>query len=326
MPNHQTAPTRGDRALAQLSTVLFVAMHLACLFVFVVPFSLKILGLAAIGYVLRMWAITAGYHRYFAHRSFKTSRAFQFVLAFLGTTAMQNGPLWWASWHRRHHRYSDTENDVHSPIRVGFWNAHVGWFLDGSHDRPDLSNVKDLAVFPELRFLERHKWFPIVLYAVACFAIAGAPGLVWGFVISTIAVLHATALINSLAHVWGSRRYDTQDQSRNNALLAVITLGEGWHNNHHDQMNSARQGVRWWEIDMSYYSLWILSQLGIVWSVRGRKTATKRKIASLVPAVLAPAVLAPVVLVPALLIPPPALRDSQSQDVPASASLSSPES
>jgi stearoyl-CoA desaturase (delta-9 desaturase) len=254
--NSQTELTRGDRALAQLSIVLFVAMHLACFFVLVVPFSLKILGLAAIGYVLRMWAITAGYHRYFAHRSFKTSRAFQFVLAFLGTTAMQNGPLWWASWHRRHHRYSDTANDVHSPIRVGFWNAHVGWFLDGSHDRPDLANVKDLAVFPELQFLERHKWFPIVLYAVACFALAGTPGLVWGFVVSTIAVLHATALINSLAHVWGSRR-------------------EGWHNNHHEQMTAARQGVRWWEIDMSYYSLWILARLGIVWDIRARKTSTK---------------------------------------------------
>ena len=293
VPNTPIEATRGERALAQLSTVLFVLMHLACLFVFFVPFSLKILGLAAIGYVLRMWAITAGYHRYFAHRSFKTSRAFQLVLAFLGTTAMQNGPLWWASWHRRHHKHSDTPLDPHSPRMVGFWHSHVGWFLDGSHDRPDLGNVKDLARFPELRFLERHKWFPIVLYAVACFAIGSWAGLVWGFVVSTIAVLHATALINSLAHVWGSRRYDTADESRNNALLAVITLGEGWHNNHHDQMNATRQGVRWWEIDMSYYSLWLLARAGIVWDLRDRRPPTRKLRASVqAPAAAAAAVLA----------------------------------
>jgi len=269
----QIPPSRTDRAMAKLSVVLFVLMHLSCLFVLAVPFSMKMLALAGFGYVLRMWAITAGYHRYFSHRSFKTSRAFQFVLAFIGTTAMQNGPLWWASWHRRHHKYSDTPLDAHSPRHGGFWHSHVGWFLDGSHDRPDLGNVKDLARYPELRFLERHKWMPIVAYAVVCFAVGGAPGLVWGFVVSTITVLHATALINSLAHVWGSRRYDTKDDSRNNAALAVITLGEGWHNNHHDQMNVARQGVRWWEIDLTYYSLCALSAIGVVWDIRKRRVA-----------------------------------------------------
>lgn len=263
--------SRADRAMRHLSTVLFVAMHLACLFVFVVPFAPKLVALAVFGYLLRMFAITAGYHRYFSHRSYKTSRAFQFVLAFLGTTAMQNGPLWWASWHRRHHKHSDTPLDAHSPAHGGFWHAHVGWFLNGSHDEPDFSNVKDLARFPELRFLERHKWMPIVAYAVACFAIAGWGGLVWGFVVSTIAVLHFTALINSLAHVWGSRRFATNDDSRNNALLAVFTLGEGWHNNHHEQMNVARQGVRWWELDVSYYALRVLAVVGVVWDIRERK-------------------------------------------------------
>jgi stearoyl-CoA desaturase (delta-9 desaturase) len=261
--------------MAKVSLVLFIAMHLSCLFVFVVPFSFKVLALAAFGYLLRMWAITAGYHRYFSHRSYKTSRAFQFVLAFLGTTAMQNGPIWWASWHRRHHRYSDTPLDAHSPRHGGFFHSHVGWFLDGTHDRPDLSNVKDLVRYPELRFFERHKWMPIVAYAVMCFAIGGASGLVWGFVVSTIAVLHVTALINSLAHVWGSRRFDTKDDSRNNALLAIFTLGEGWHNNHHEQMNVARQGIRWWEIDMTYYSLRLLSAIGVVRDIRKRKPAAK---------------------------------------------------
>jgi stearoyl-CoA desaturase (delta-9 desaturase) len=239
--------------------------------VFVVPFSPKLLGLFAFGYTLRMFAITAGYHRYFAHRTFKTSRAFQLALAFVGTTAMQNGPLWWASWHRHHHKHSDTPRDAHSPVGRGFWHAHIGWFLDGSGDHPDFSNVKDLAAFPELRFLEKHKWLPIVAYGLACFGIAGWGGLVWGFLLSTIAVLHATALINSLAHVWGSRRFATNDDSRNNALLAVITFGEGWHNNHHNQMGVARQGVRWWEIDMTYYALRLLALFGIVWDIRERR-------------------------------------------------------
>lgn len=260
------------RAMARLSTVLFVAMHLACLFVFVVPCSVKVLLLFLAGYLLRMWAITAGYHRYFAHRSYKTSRVFQFLLALLGTTAMQNGPLWWASWHRRHHRHADTALDAHSPLH-GVWHAHVGWFLDGTHDDADLTNVQDLTRFPELRFLDKHKWIPIVGYAVACFAIAGAPGLVWGFVLSTIACLHATALVNSLAHVWGTRRFDTPDKSRNNAFLAVLTLGEGWHNNHHDQMTVARQGVRWFDIDVTYYVLRMLAWVGIVWDIRLRKPA-----------------------------------------------------
>ncbi len=257
-----------SRAMGHLSTVLLVAMHLSVFLVLLVHVTWSLVALAVSGYVLRMWAITAGYHRYFAHRSFKTSRAFQFVLAFLGTTAMQNGPLWWASWHRRHHRFSDTPEDAHSPQQKGFWHAHIGWFLDGTHDEPDLVNVRDLARFPELRFLERHKWLPIVAYAFACFAVAGLPGVVWGFCVSTIAVLHATMLINSLAHVWGTRRYVTGDGSRNNALLAFITLGEGWHNNHHHAITSARQGFLWWEIDLTYYSLLALEAVGLVWDLR----------------------------------------------------------
>jgi len=225
-----------------------------------------------------MWAITAGYHRYFAHRSFKTSRAFQFVLAFLGTSAVQNGPLWWASWHRSHHRHSDTPDDAHSPVQRGFWHAHIGWFLDGSHDRPNLANVRDLARYPELRFLDRHKWMPIVAYAVGMYLIAGYAGVVWGFVVATMACLQATMCINSLAHVWGSRRFETRDDSRNNALLALVTLGEGWHNNHHHDMGSARQGLRWWELDVTYYTLLGLERIGLIWDVRrplarGRRSA-----------------------------------------------------
>ncbi len=254
--------------MSALSTVLTLVMHATVLLVFWVPWTWQLLALAAGSYLLRMWAITAGYHRYFSHRAFKTSRAFQLVLGVLGTTAMQNGPLWWSSWHRRHHRYSDTARDAHSPVQRGFWHAHIGWFLDGSHDHPSLANVRDLARYPELRFLDRHKWLPLIAYAGAMYWLAGFPGLVWGFFVSTIACLQVTMCINSLAHVWGSRRFDTPDDSRNNALLALLTLGEGWHNNHHHDMNSARQGLRWWELDVTYASLWLLEKLGVIWELR----------------------------------------------------------
>jgi stearoyl-CoA desaturase (delta-9 desaturase) len=261
-----TQPADPRDAINNLSHALLATMHLACLLVFVVPFSWSLVGLCAASYLVRMGAITAGFHRYFSHRSYKTSRAFQLVLAVLGTAAMQNGPLWWASCHRRHHRYSDTPADPHSPLR-GAWHAHMGWILDGDHDHPDLSNVADLARYPELRFLDDHKWLPLIAWGVACFAIAGIPGLVWGFVLSSVLVMHASCFINSLAHVWGSRRYATRDSSRNNPWLAVLVLGEGWHNNHHHAMRSARQGFLWWEVDLTYYVLRALASVGVVWDL-----------------------------------------------------------
>ena len=260
---------RNFTAAEHVSNALFVVMHLALLLVFVVPLSWKVGGLALGGYLVRMWAVTAGYHRYFAHRSYKTSRAFQLVLAVLGATSMQNGPLWWASAHRRHHKHSDTPDDPHSPVRRGLYHAHIGWNFDLSVPAVhDYSNVRDLTRFPELRFVDQYAWLPLIAYAFACLAIGGWPGVVWGFVVGTLAVFHATMLINSLAHAWGGRRYATADDSRNNALLAVLTLGEGWHNNHHHSMNSARQGFFWWEVDVTYYTLRGLARLGLVWDVR----------------------------------------------------------
>ncbi len=255
------------RVMARMSLVLFIVMHLACAFVIVYPPTWPLVGLALASYLLRMWGITAGYHRYFAHRSFRTSRVFQFVLALIGSTAMENGPLWWASWHRRHHKYVDTPADPHSPLVYGFWQAHVGWIFDPRYDWTDLSNVRDLSRFRELRLLDRYAWVPLVGYALLCYAIAGAAGVVWGFVVSTIAVNHATFCINSLAHMWGSRRYRTPDTSRNNPLLALIALGEGWHNNHHFYMSSARQGFFWWEVDVSYYTLKLLAWLRLIHDV-----------------------------------------------------------
>lgn len=262
------------RTLQQrVSDALFVFMHGALLFALVFPLTWKVAALALCGYLVRMWAITAGYHRYFAHRyfahrSFKTGRVGRFVLALLGTTTMQNGPIWWASVHRTHHKESDLPGDPHSPTQRGFLYAHVGWIFDRSTGKRDLSNVSDLMRYPEIRWLDSHEWLPIFGYALLCYLVGGLAGLEWGFVVCTMAVLHATMLINSLAHVWGSRRYETGDTSRNTALLAVLTLGEGWHNNHHHYMSSARQGFRWWELDVTYLSLKVLSWVGIVWDVR----------------------------------------------------------
>lgn len=267
MPVETKLTTQYD-PVERFSIGLLIAMHLGCLAVFFVPFSASLVALAGASYLIRMWAITAGYHRYFSHRAYKTSRVFQFLLALIGTSSMQNGPIWWASWHRHHHRYADRPEDAHSPSQHGFWHSHMGWILSGKYDHPDTTNVADLTCYPELRFLDRHKWLPLIVWAGGCYAIAGLPGVIWGFVLSSVLLLHATALINSLGHVWGSRRYATPDTSRNNALLAVLTLGEGWHNNHHHACSSARQGFLWWELDIAYAVLQTLAAFGLVWDLR----------------------------------------------------------
>jgi stearoyl-CoA desaturase (Delta-9 desaturase) len=273
--------TSGEIAMSRLSTVLTLAVHGACVAALFVPLTRMAAALAVLGYLVRMWAVTTGYHRYFSHRSFKTGRVFQFVLGWLGASAMENGPLWWASWHRRHHKHSDQDGDMHSPVRYGFWRSHMGWFLWGEADYPDLSNVQDLAKFPELCWIEKYKWVPLVTHAALCWLLGGLPGLMWGFFVSSILVLHATALINSLAHIFGSRRFETKDGSRNNMLLSLLTFGEGWHNNHHHEMTSARQGYVWWEIDASYYILWLLEKVGIVWDVRTHASIARARARSL---------------------------------------------
>lgn len=219
-------------------------------------------------YVTRMFGVTAGYHRYFSHRSYKTSRVFQLLLALLAMSSAQRGVLWWAAHHRHHHRFSDTPWDVHSPIRGGFWHAHVLWILDANNDPTDLSRVRDLVRFPELLWLNRF-WYvpPVVLGAAVAFTL-GWSGLLIGFALSTVLVWHGTFAVNSLAHVFGRRRYETEDTSRNSWILALVTLGEGWHNNHHHHMSSARAGFLWWEVDVTYYILRALATIGVVWDIR----------------------------------------------------------
>lgn len=259
----------------------FVAMHAMCLGVIWVGWSPFAVGVAAALYVIRMFAITGIYHRYFSHRSFKTSRAGQFFFALLGACAVQRGPLWWAAHHRHHHRFSDQENDRHSPIRHGFLWSHMGWFMSRSNFATNLHLVSDLAKFPELRFLDRFDIIVAILLAVGIYFVgvlatalnpelgtSGLQLLIWGFFISTVTVYHGTYTINSLAHQIGRRRYETGDTSGNSLFLALLTLGEGWHNNHHHYPGSVRQGFYWWEIDISYYILVALSWVGIVWDLR----------------------------------------------------------
>ncbi|MFN7954300.1 MAG: fatty acid desaturase [bacterium] len=258
---------RADEKVSSKSLPFFL-MHVAVLgavFTGARPVDwLLCLGL----YYLRMFGITAGFHRYFSHRAYKTNRVFQFVLAWIGTMSAQKGVLWWAGHHRHHHRFSDTEEDIHSPTKRGFWWSHVGWILSSRYDETPLDDIRDFAKYPELRWLNDHYLVPPTLLAIAVTMLFGWSGLFVGFFLSTVLLWHGTFTINSLSHVFGSQRYVTGDTSRNNFLLAILTMGEGWHNNHHYYQSTANQGFYWWEIDLSYYVLKALSVVGLVSNLR----------------------------------------------------------
>jgi len=264
-----------------LRAVPFVALHLGCLGVLYTGTSPVAVAAAAASYAVRMFALTAFYHRCFSHRTFKASRTVQFVFAVLGASCVQRGPLWWAAHHRNHHRDADTPRDPHSPRVQGFLWSHMGWFLTPRAFGTDLRRVSDLARYPELRWLDRYDIaVPVLLAGAMCLIGAvlhhtapslhtdGAQMLVWGFLISTVALFHATVTINSLAHRWGSRRFATRDDSRNNLWLALLTFGEGWHNNHHRFPGTARQGFLWWEIDLTWYGLRLMAMLGLIRGLR----------------------------------------------------------
>lgn len=258
--------TWGERIRA----VPFLILHIAAFVTpFFVPITWTAVGLAVLFYVVRMFGITGVYHRYYAHRAYKTSRWFQFVLTWIGCAALQKGPLWWAGHHRHHHKYSDQEDDPHSPIIRTVWWAHVGWVISGRfRNRPD-GSMKDFERFPELRLLDEvFSWVPGLSLAALCYWIDGWSGVVWGFLISTVCLYHGTFLVNSACHLWGTRRYATTDQSKNNWWAAILTLGEGWHNNHHHYQSCARQGFKWWELDVSYYIIRTLGFVGLVWDIR----------------------------------------------------------
>lgn len=277
----QTVAERRMSISSILKRWVFWSVHLGCALVLFVGVSRTAVATCLALYFIRMFAITGGYHRYFSHRSYSTSRWFQFILAFVGASSAQKGPIWWASHHRHHHKHSDTEEDIHPPRLQGLWYAHVGWVLSAQYIETRYELVKDLTKFPELRFLDRNHLIPPLLLLSGLGAVgyllqlnvpslntSAAQLIVWGFCISTTLVYHGTFLINSLAHVVGTQRFVTGDDSRNSFLLALITLGEGWHNNHHRYPGSERQGFYWWEIDISHYVLKGLSWIGLVWDLR----------------------------------------------------------
>ncbi len=276
------APAPGPRDKPDfLRLAALVFMHAGCLGVFWVGYSPAAFTLAVVFYLTRAFGLTAFYHRYFSHRAFKTSRWFQFVGALLGCAAMQKGPLWWAAHHRDHHRFADADGDVHSPHIHGFSWAHMGWFLTPSNNDLRSSLVRDWLRFPELRLVDRYAAAVALLVALGLYVLgeilhAALPGsrtdgpqlIVWCFFISTVFLYHVTYSVNSFAHLVGTRRFPTEDGSRNNLVVALLALGEGWHNNHHRYPTSARQGFYWWEIDLTYYALLALARLGLVWDLK----------------------------------------------------------
>lgn len=258
----------------------FVSVHVVCLTVVFVGWSVFAFCTAFALYLVRALGITAFYHRFFSHHAFKTSRAVQFAGALVASSAAQRGPLWWVAHHRRHHRISDKPGDLHSPLQRGLTMAHVGWQFEDQASPTHLDEVQDLAKFPELRFLDRHHYMAPVVLATAVFLLGwvvgnAVPGLtdgpqllIWGFFISTVVVYHVTFSVNSLSHRWGRRPHQTTDDSRNNRLVALLALGEGWHNNHHRFPGAARHGFRRSQIDVTHFFLRVMRRLGLVWDLR----------------------------------------------------------
>jgi stearoyl-CoA desaturase (Delta-9 desaturase) len=272
----ETTVDRRDERISMFSSIPFFIMH-------VLPFLAFFTGLrwwdALIFFVLyyvRMTALTAGYHRYFSHRTYKVNRLVQFLIAFTGGAAAQKGALWWAGHHRHHHKYSDMDEDIHSPTKRGFWWSHCGWILCKKYDATRFDLIPDFAKYPELRFINKFHLLPPILVGTGTFFLGYALGgtasawaaLLFGFFGSTVLLYHVTFMINSLAHVFGNRRYATRDTSRNNLILSLLAGGEGWHNNHHHYMASANQAFRWWEIDTSFYLIKLASFVGLTWDVR----------------------------------------------------------
>lgn len=264
-----------------LRALPFILVNLGCLLVFWVGFNWIAFTTAAVLYFVRLFSIGAFYHRYFSHKTYQTNRFWQFIFAFIAASCAQRGPLWWASHHRQHHLVSDQKEDAHSPVQHGFWWSHVGWFLSKKHYHYNPERVRDLAKYPELVFLDRYDSLVPTLLFITLFlsgallqifiptlGVTAGQMLVWGFCISTIALFHTTVSINSLSHVIGKRRFKTEDNSRNHFLLALLTLGEGWHNNHHHYPATARQGFMWWEIDITYYILKLFEKMGMIWEVK----------------------------------------------------------
>jgi sn-1 stearoyl-lipid 9-desaturase len=226
---------------------------------------------------LVLWWISAGpgigmgYHRLLTHRSYKTPKWVEYFLTICATLTLEGGPIFWVATHRMHHQFSDHEGDPHSP-RDGKWWAHMGWILLGRsmhHDTQTLARyVPDLAKDKFHVWITKYNYLPVIALAIVLFAIGGLPFLTWGIFLRTVVGLHATWLVNSATHSWGSRRFVTRDLSTNSWWVALLTWGEGWHNNHHAHPVSARHGFKWYEIDFNWYGIWALQKLKLASDVR----------------------------------------------------------
>jgi stearoyl-CoA desaturase (delta-9 desaturase) len=289
--------------MATISTVIFWAVQASAVLVFFVPASWTLAGAWALSHFVRAIGLTLAFHRYFAHRAFQMNRGARFVWALIGTAAMQKGPLWWAGHHVKHHRFADRDGDPHSPIVSGVYYAHIGWFLnDARNDRVEASNpvMRDFSRVPEIAWLDRYHFVPPLALAATLYLAGGLPWLVWGFCLPTVTLAHATFAINTVNHLFGSRRFETLDESRNNPLTAFFAVGEGWHNNHHRYQRAARNGFYWWEFDPTWYVIRAMAAVGLVWNVQAvpdriydeaREVKAKRSTAT-VPSILDPSTIA----------------------------------
>lgn len=275
------------------STMQFGFFHLMPLFAIATGATAFDWWLCLGMYYFRMFWITGGYHRYFSHKTYKTSRVFQFLIAFFAETSVQKGVLWWGAHHRHHHKASDTPADPHSMKIYGFWYSHIGWIAGPEYKETDFNSIQDYGKFPEIKWIDKHYVYPVIVMALAIFTLGGfvnnvadystdlgwatigswslqggTSALLIGFLLSTAILFHGTFSINSIMHKIGNKRYESGDESRNSLILALVTLGEGWHNNHHYYMSSTRQGFYWWEIDITYYILKAFSFVGLVWDIQ----------------------------------------------------------
>jgi len=288
-PEITTEPDDLSNKVEWFRCLPFIVIHLLAVSAFFYPVTLYCVLLAVVSYSLRMFTITAFYHRYFSHRSFKTGRVVQFIGAFIACSSGQRGPLWWAAHHRRHHRHSDTDQDIHSPHAKGVFWSHTLWFMTDYAVPTLLKEIPDWLKFPELRFINRFDWIPVLVLGYGCYllgswdwfhSVTGLNSLttfIWGFLVPTVCLYHATFAVNSISHLFGKKRFDTGDESRNNGLVALLTFGEGWHNNHHFFPGSARQGFFRGEIDITYYLLKVMSCLGLVHDLRPVPAWVKKK-------------------------------------------------
>ena len=280
-----------------LTVTIFWIVQASAFLIFFVPFSWGLVGLWAASHFLRAIGLTLAYHRYFAHRAFQMNRAARFAWTWIAASAMQKGPLWWAGHHVNHHRYADRDGDPHSPMVSGLYYAHIGWFLnDAKHDRLEATNpvIRDFSKAPEIAFIDRYFAVPPLVLAAVLYLAGGMPWLIWGFCLPTMTLAHATFAINTVNHLWGTRRFETFDESRNNPVTALFAVGEGWHNNHHRYQRAARNGFYWWEVDLTWYVIRAMAALGLAWDLnavpdriyREARAVKARRAAQAVPSII----------------------------------------